>query len=121
MNGAVVVTWGNVVHGREAKAFEVFGRALEHLDELAKTGRIFGHHEYFAQTGQGPTGIQIIDGEATELKALLDDDEFQHNVMAGSLIVEGLTVNLYAGGDADSITQLVGQAMTVEQELGYLQ
>jgi len=120
MNGAVVVTWNSVVHGREAKAFEVFGRALAHLDQLQKEGRIHGHHEYFSQTGSGPLGIQIIDGEQGELRALLDDTEFQHNVMAGGLVAEDLTVNLYGGGDADSITQIVGQAMTVEQELGYL-
>ncbi len=120
MNGAVVVTWGSVVRGREGKALEVFGRALEHLDELAKTGRIYGHHEYFSQTGAGPLGMQIIDGEATELKSLLDDDEFQHNVMAGGLVADDLTVNLYLGGDAESITQLVGKAVTVEQELGYI-
>ena len=119
MNGAVIVTWNGVARGRETKALEVFGRALEHLDELAKTGRIHGHHEYFAQTGAGPLGIQIIDGDTTELKALLDDTEFQHNVLAGGLVADDLTVNLYQGGDADSITQLVGTVVGVQHELGY--
>jgi len=120
VNGALIVTWNNVIVGREAKAFEVFGRALAHLDQLEKDGRIHGHREYFSQTGSGPIGIQIIEGDQISLKTLLDDEEFQHNVMAGTLVAEDLTVNLYGGGDQESITQIVGQVMTVEQELGYL-
>ena len=43
MNGALIVTWGSNVPGREAKGLEVFGKALAHFDELAKKGRIHGH------------------------------------------------------------------------------
>ena len=69
MNGALIITWGSNVPGREAKGLEVFGKALAHFDELAKKGRIHGHKEYLALTGNVDrlAGFMVIEGPVEEL------------------------------------------------------
>jgi len=52
MQGALKISWGSAVRGREAKALEVFGRSLEYFDELAKAGRISGYRTYLSVSGR---------------------------------------------------------------------
>ena len=69
MNGALIITWGGNVPGREAKGLEVFGKALAYFDELAKTGRVHGHKEYISLTGNidEVAGTMVVEGSVEEL------------------------------------------------------
>ena len=67
MTGAVVIRWGGVVPGREAKALEVFGKSVERFEQLAKQGRIHAHKEYIALTG-GIGGFTFVEGDIEELQ-----------------------------------------------------
>lgn len=48
MRGAVVISWGNLVRGREKMDLEVFGKSIAYADELAKEGKIASHQEFLA-------------------------------------------------------------------------
>jgi hypothetical protein len=76
-NGAIIITWGNPVRGREMQSLDVFGRSLAFWDEQAKEGRIHGHHEYFAVTGNSTerAGTMIIEGDLNELARLMVDEQ----------------------------------------------
>lgn len=119
MNGAIVISWGTAVRGREAKGLEVFGKAIAHFDALAKAGRIHGHQEFLARTGK-PGGFMLVTGDLGELTAIQASDEVIDLTTAGAVITEGFCVNVYEGGTEESTTNAVARTMRVIDELGYL-
>ena len=119
MYGAVVISWGTPVRGREAKSLEVFGKAIAHFDALAKSGRIHGHQEFLARTGkQG--GFMLVTGELAELTAIVGEDEVLALTTAGATICEDFRVTLYEGGTEKSTTESVQRYVGVLTDLGYL-
>src|SRR5262252_300155 len=85
MNGALIVTWGSNVPGREAKGLEVFGKALAHFDELAKKGRIHGHKEYVTLTGNVDqlAGVMVIEGPVDELLKIQTEEKTRELLIEG--------------------------------------
>jgi hypothetical protein len=119
MTGAVVIKWGSGVPGREAKGLEVFGRAVERFEGLAKQGRIHSHHEYFALSGP-ESGFMVVQGEIAELqKIMVEPETIQLNSQAAA-IVQGFEIQLYAGGSDQSVQETMGNYMTGLSEIGYL-
>jgi hypothetical protein len=119
MTGAVLIRWGNQVPGREAKSLEVFGRSIEHFEQLAKQGRIHAHREYIALTGRAG-GFTIIEGEVEELqKILIEPDTLALNSQAEA-IVEDFEITLYAGGTDKAVQDLIGTYMAAIGDLGYM-
>ena len=119
MNGAIVYRWGTPVRGREGRAIEVFGRALEHFDALAKAGRIHGHTELFSVTGS-TRGLMIVSGELGELSALQIEEEQLRLLFDANAVVEDLDVQLFQGGDEHSIAETVQRFAVSLDSLGYL-
>lgn len=119
MNGAVVISWGSPVRGREAKSLEVFGKAIAHFDALAKAGRIHGHQEFISRTGT-QHGFMLVTGDYDELTRIEAEDEVLDLQIAGSTICDDFRVTLYAGGTEQATTETVGRYMKVLDELGYL-
>src|SRR4051812_48636409 len=95
-NGAIIITWGNAVRGREMQSLDVFGRSLAYWDGKAKEGRIHGHHESFPLTGNAPQrqGPMAIDGHLDELPRLMIDDDTPRLLGEASMIVENLDTQL---------------------------
>ena len=109
-NGAIIITWGNSVRGREMQSLDVFGRSLAFWDEKAKEGRIHGHHEYFSITGNSTqrAGTMVIDGDLDELARLMVDEENVRLLGQASTIVENLDTQLCQANSDEAITQFVG-------------
>jgi hypothetical protein len=118
MTGAVVIRWGANIPGREMKSLDVFGKAVERFEQLAKSGRIHGHKEYIALTGTAG-GFMIAEGEVEELqKIMIEPETLALNTKAES-IVEDFEIQLYAGGSDKAMQDLIGTYMTSLTELGY--
>jgi len=109
-NGAIIITWGNPVRGREMQSLDVFGRSLAYWDEQAKEGRIHGHHEYFAVTGNATQrqGTMVIEGDLDELARLMIDEQNTGLLGAPSMIVENLDTSLCEANSDEAITRYVG-------------
>lgn len=119
MRGALVIRWGAGVPGREAKGLEVFGKAVERFEQLAKDGRIDTHREFFAVSGRDG-GFMIADGEVAELLAILsEEDSLRLNVQAAA-IVQDFETQVYGGGTDAATQQMVGVYASGMQEVGYL-
>lgn len=116
--GAILIKWGATVPGREMKALEVFGRALEISEKDLKAGRIHGHKEYFARVGE-TGGFQIIEGELSSLFALLDDEEHKKLLVACGTITQDFSVTVYEGGSDASTQESVQRYVGQLQELGF--
>jgi len=122
MNGARVITWGSNVPGREAKGLEVFGKALAHFDELAKKGRIHGHKEYLALTGNVDrlAGFMVVEGPVEELIKLQTEESTRALLIEGASIAKDFTATLTAGGDEQTLTQEITLFTKTQQNLGYM-
>ncbi len=122
MNGAVIVTWGKVVPGREAKGLEVFGKALAFYDDLAKKGRVHGHKEYISLTGNSTEvqGTMVIEGAVEELLKVQAEDASRALIVEASAVCENFTVQIAIGGDEQSLTGEIGLYTKTLQGLGYM-
>ena len=118
MTGAILIKWTSVVHGREAKALEVFAQSQAHWDELAKEGRIHDHTAYFNLIGEGG-GFVLVTGELEELVKIQVEQASRELLMKAAMIVEDLTTTVCMGGSEQTINELVGRTVQIEQEMGY--
>ncbi len=119
MNGAVIIRWGAVIPGREAKSLEVFGNAVMRFEEYAKSGRISAHREYFSLTGTDG-GFMMVEGAVPDLLGIVaDDDTIKLNAQAAA-IVQDFEVQVYGGGDDQSVQALMGSFVASMQEIGYM-
>ena len=119
MNGAVIISWGSGIPGREASGLDVFGKAVAHFEGMSKVGRIHGHREYFSVTGNAG-GFMMLDGELDELMKILGEpDTIRLNDQA-SAIVSDFRIQAFAGGTDQSIQELMADYTSVMGEMGYM-
>lgn len=117
--GAVKISWGASIPGREAKALEVFGEAVVRFEEMAKSGRIHSHQEYLALTGTAG-GFMLVSGEVGELQQILMEPETLALNMKAESIVQDFSLQLYGGGTDQAIQEMMGTYASALQEVGYL-
>lgn len=117
--GAIVISWGASIPGRESKSLEVFGSAIQRFEDLAKTGRIQSHQEFFALTGRSG-GFMLVEGDLEELQKILIEQETLALNSKAELITQDFTIQLYGGGTDQTVQEMMGVYIAGQQELGYL-
>lgn len=117
--GAVVIRWGASIPGREAKSLEVFGQAVERMEQLAKDGRIHSHKEFLTLTGP-VGGFMLIEGEVDELQKILIEPETIALNMKAETIVAGFEQQLFVGGSDQTVQEAMGTYVESLQQLGYI-
>jgi hypothetical protein len=89
---SMVITWGQVVRGREERALDNFNAVVAYHAGLQAAGRV----ERFTVTLLSPNavmgGFMQLLGTGGQLAAVRDDPEFQRLLVESSLIVDDLTV-----------------------------
>jgi hypothetical protein len=122
MNGALIITWGGGIPGREAKGLEVFGKALAYFDELAKTGRVHGHKEYISLTGNVDevAGTMVVEGSVEELLKIQAEEKTRVLLTEAALISKNFTARVSIGGDEQTLTKEITLYSQTLQGLGYL-
>lgn len=120
MQGAMVITWGSAVPGREAKGLEVFGKALAYFEGLAKQGRVHGHKEFIALTGNQSRvgGCMIVEGQVEELLKIQTEEATLRLLQEAELIANNFSIQLFRGGSDQSIQQAVTQYMETLRDFG---
>jgi len=85
------------------------GKALVFWDEKAKEGRIHGHHEYFALTGNATkrVGTMVVEGELGELLRIQTEDDSLRLQAEASQICENFCVEICEANSEDSINRYV--------------
>lgn len=117
--GALIISWGRVVPGREKKALEVFASTQEYWEGNEKRGEIVSHRPFFGPL-RGATGMFLIEGETERLQALMRTDEFRKEIQCGTAVVEDLHVDLVEGGSEAAVQRLMAVYAEANAELGYL-
>jgi hypothetical protein len=119
VNGAIKISWKASIPGREAKGLEVFGTAVARFEAFAKQGRIHAHQEYFAVTG-ADGGFMLVTGELAELLKITAEPETLALNAQAAAIVQDFSIQVYGGGNDQSVQELMGNYMTSLQQLGYM-
>jgi hypothetical protein len=117
--GAIIFSWTDVTAGREAKALQSFARAGQYYEGLEKAGRISGTRVFLGMTGS-TAGQYVVEGNLRTLLELTTDDEFAALTQEANLSTDGFTMNIYAGGNPDSLAEGMGNFVTMLQEHGLL-
>jgi hypothetical protein len=104
--------WGVPIPGRETKALQVFGEAVEYFARLERDGRIEGMEPMLLEEHGGDLGgFFLIRGDHDGLARLRGDDEFQRMVARAGLVVSN--VGVVAGMTGERLQRLM--AMWQEQ------
>jgi len=113
---ALFFGWGEVVRGREAKALEVFGEAIQYYAQLQQDGKIESFEPWFlAPHGGDLGGFVLIRGEREQLDEIRRSAEFERLLTRASLVVDGTgSINAYTG---DKLASLMGQFQEASSEI----
>lgn len=106
----MVIRWGAVAKGREAKALEVFAQAGEDAERRVKDGEVDSTDVYISLSGT--RGYRVHRGDLDALFNLQQSSEFRQLISRSSAVVDDLEVEIYMGGDADTIMTGISDYMT---------
>jgi hypothetical protein len=115
--GAIAVSWGAVIPGREVKMFETFGKIMAFVEGLREAGRI-EQVLMFAPVAGATRDTLLLLGQTDELTRLLVDEAFDSHVQEGMLVVQDLNIALWAGGAPDALADGLGEHIQKLQEHG---
>ena len=109
--GALFVGWGPAVVGREGKALQVFGEAIEYHMQLQARGTIDSFEPVALDPHGGDlAGFLVVKGDRNKLAALLVDDEFVNLNARAQLVVTNFGVVLgHTGEDLQRLFQEFGK------------
>lgn len=119
MTGALLIRWNGAVRGREGKALEVYGRALQLYQDLAETGELAGHRDYFSITGGGG-GFVLVEGSISQLLALLSSPRHLRIRDEAAAVLDGVDMQLFGGGNDTATEAMVQSYAAGLADLGYL-
>lgn len=117
-NAALYYCWGHPVQGRETKALEVFSQVMEYNATLEKQGKIAAHRTYIATTGSMErfAGFMVLEGEVSQLRAVIDSDEWKAFRLKAEHVVSGIdVVHCVTGAE---IPKTIAQLVEVRRQLG---
>ena len=88
----VFIGWGTPVRGREERALEVFNESLGLYGRMQQDGRIESFDVTLLGANSVLNGCIQLQGDAAQIQALLEDEEFQRTTIDASMIVDDLNV-----------------------------
>jgi hypothetical protein len=89
---SLVISWGEVVRGREERAYENFNAVVTLYGRMQQEGRIERFDVTLLAPSAGPGGFMQLLGSAQQLAAVREDEEFRRLLVEASLIVDDLAV-----------------------------
>ena len=84
------ISWTNAVRGREQRALEVFNEAVGLYGRMQQDGRIESFDVAHLDPSPGIAGYIQLHGDAAQLTAVQESEDFQRTLADALLIVEGL-------------------------------
>jgi hypothetical protein len=103
--GALFIGWGAAMTGREQKALQVFGEAVQYWTRLQEQGKIEGFETFALDPHGGDLqGFAILRGDRAQLAPLFADPDFVNLNTRANLVVENFGVTL--GHTGEGLNQL---------------
>jgi hypothetical protein len=120
VDGALMLSFGAVVPGRERLAVDLFVEVGRYLGRLMDGGVVSTFRPYFFADGQqgDVSGFFLLEGDREELDALRRDEEFVTMLLRAGAATANVRVHtLLAGSDAGRLVNLYRE---VRADLGLL-
>jgi len=114
VNAAYLVTWDEPYPGREEKALEYAGEAMEFWGKQAADGRCEFPDIFFTESG---TGLWIVKGDRSALMAIQETDGARRLRAKGALLLTNFRIELVTAGEGSM--QRMEDYATAALELGY--
>ena len=89
---SLMISWGEVVRGREERAFDNFNAVVTYHARLQQEGRIERLAVVLLSPNPTMGGFMLLQGSAEQMNAVREDEEFQRLLTEGTLIVDDLTI-----------------------------
>ena len=86
----LLVTWGEVVRGREERALEVFNESMGLYGRMQQDGRIESFDTVLLAPNGSTDGHVQLKGSAQQIVAVKESEDFQRLTFQAGLIVDGL-------------------------------
>src|SRR5712692_8384883 len=96
--GAIVVSWASAIPGREPKLVDVFTRVLKYVGGLKQSGRVEDVRVFVPKIGAFRDTLMVF-GDLDALMAVLFDQELEKLLVEGTIVVQGLDVQVWEGGE----------------------
>jgi hypothetical protein len=111
-HNTIIISWNQVIPGREAQAGELFASRFAFLEKLRKSGRLESWEPLIMSPhGGAPLGMFILRGTHENLTWLWDDGEFQeHNMRAMHLLTEFSVLPAFGGKAASDVLSIWAKA-----------
>lgn len=92
-DAGLFTSWGENITDREARGLEVFQETLRFWEHLKKEGRIEGYEvAILGPSGGDLDGFIFARGDAAELDAVRESDEFQRLLVKAQMVVHHVRV-----------------------------
>jgi hypothetical protein len=110
-DAALFIGWGNAIAGREQKALQVFGEAIQYDERLQQQGEIESFEAFLLEPHGGDlSGFLLIRGDAEKLSRLRVDPEFVRLNGRAQLVVQNFgVVAAWTGQELQRLFQEFGQ------------
>ena len=114
---ALFLGWGDIVHGREDKAVEVFNESVQYYGQLQQDGKVESFEAWFLSPHGGDLGgFILLRGEREQLDEIERSPEFERLQTRAAMIAERTgTLNAYTG---EALARLMGQFQEASGDLG---
>ena len=86
------VGWGQPVRGREERALEVFNESVGLYGRMQQEGRIESFEIMLFGANPTVSGFATLRGDAAQVQAVQEAEDFQRMIIDAALIVDDLTV-----------------------------
>jgi len=115
-DAGLFIGFGQPVRGREGRAVESFNETIQYLGELQGDGRIEDFEICFLEPHGGDLGgFMLVRGDAGQMSAVQEDDQFRRHMQRADLVVERLGVVRALLGEA-----IAREMATYQEEIGAL-
>ncbi len=91
-DSVLFIAWGENIHGREVRGLEVFNEAIGLYGRMQQEGRIESFNVVLLSPNGELGGYIEVSGSVEQLNAVRQDDEYRRNLIAASLVVQGMRV-----------------------------
>jgi hypothetical protein len=99
-DAGLFIGWGDVAHGREERALQVFNETIGYYGRLQENARIESFEVSLLQPHGGDlAGFVLLRGSEEQMDAVQHDEEFERLMTRASFIVNNLGVVPAAVGD----------------------
>ncbi len=123
-DAAFMVSWGQVVPGREKEALALFQKSQAFWQRQEASGTVKRIGTFFLAPGSGApeemAGFGLYVGRLDALQSVIASEEYEGMLYLAAQILNGFRHRLFLGGTEQEVMRVVGAAVSQWQAAGLM-